>query len=74
MAEGKVRAGQVWKRNADGATFLVTRIYSEGLGSVAVLRATQSPRGKEPELIRAKLTAGGQAMPGFTPSQSVEEE
>lgn len=75
MGQEKVRVGQIWKRDKDGATFLVTRIYTEALATIAVLRATENEKGAEPEMVRAKLARSGQSqqIPGFKPSRAMEE-
>lgn len=75
MGQEKVRVGQIWKRDKDGATFLVTRLYTEALATMAVLRATDGNAGKEPEMVRVKITRAGQAqqIPGFKPSRAMEE-
>jgi hypothetical protein len=38
----KIQVGQVWKNDATGDSFLVTKIYNEALTSFAVLRKTGS--------------------------------
>jgi hypothetical protein len=75
MGQEKVRVGQIWKREKDGATFLITRLYNEALATFAVMRATESPAGKEPEMVRAKVARSGQAqvITGFKPSRAMEE-
>lgn len=64
----KIQIGQLWKKADTGDIFLVTRIYSEALSTMVVLRKS----GSESEtLIRVKAdrTAQGQNLPGFTPAQ-----
>ena len=75
MGQEKVRVGQIWKRDKDDATFLVTRIYTEALATIAVLRATETKKGEVPEMVRAKLVRSGQSqqIPGFKPSRAMEE-
>ena len=68
MPVAKIQIGQLWKNEASGEIFLVTRVYSEALATMAVLRKS----GAESEaLIRVKVerVAGGQNLPGYAPAQ-----
>jgi hypothetical protein len=69
MAISKIQIGQLWKKDGTGDTYLVTRVYSEALTTMVVLRKS----GSEDEAlirVRAERTAnGGQLMRGFTPAQ-----
>ena len=72
MPVKKIQLGQVWKQESSGDTFLVTKIYSEGLSTIAVLRKT----GSETEnMIRVKVerTATTQGLVGFVYAQDSEE-
>jgi hypothetical protein len=72
MAISKIQIGQLWKKNDSGDVYLVTRVYSEALSTVATLRKS----GSEGEaLIRVKVerTADGQGMAGFSPAQEDEK-
>ena len=64
----KIQIGQLWKKVDTGDIFLVTRIYSEALSTMVVLRKS----GAESEtLIRVKADRSpqGQSLAGFTPAQ-----
>ena len=68
MAISKIQIGQLWKKNDTGDVYLVTRVYSEALSTVATLRKS----GSEGEaLIRVKVerTSDGQSIAGFSPAQ-----
>jgi len=68
----KIQIGQLWKKDDSGETFLVTRVYSEALSTMATLRKS----GSETEaLVRVKVerTAGGQTLTGFSPAQEDEK-
>lgn len=68
MPVPKIQIGQLWKHEKSGEIFLVTRVYSEALATMAVLRKS----GAENEaLIRVKVdrVAGGQNLPGYVPAQ-----
>jgi hypothetical protein len=67
----KIQIGQLWKKDGTGETFLVTRVYSEALSTMATLRKS----GAESEaLVRVKVerAAGGQTLAGFSPAQEDE--
>ena len=67
----KIQIGQLWKKDGTGDTYLVTRVYSEALTTMATLRKS----GSETEaLVRVKVerTAEGQTLVGFSPAQEDE--
>jgi hypothetical protein len=71
MGVAKIQIGQLWKKNDTGDIFLVTRVYSEALNTMAVLRKS----GSETEAltkVRIERTPGGQSIPGFSPAQEDE--
>jgi len=71
MGVAKIQIGQLWKKNDTGDIFLVTRVYSEALNTMAVLRKS----GSEAEAltrVRIERTPGGQSIPGFSPAQEDE--
>ena len=68
MPVSKIQIGQLWKHEKSGEIFLVTRVYSEALATMAVLRKS----GAENEaLIRVRVdrVPGGQNLPGYVPAQ-----
>lgn len=72
MPVAKVQIGQVWKSAQSGETYLVTKMYSEGLATIAVLRKT----GAESEgmtRVKVERAANGQNLPGFVYAQEAEE-
>jgi hypothetical protein len=71
MPVSKIQIGQLWKKDDTSDTYLVTRVYSEALTTMVVLR--KSGAENEP-LIRVKVgrTADGQTLPGFSPAQEDE--
>ena len=67
----KIQIGQLWKKDGTADTYLVTRVYSEALSTMATLRKS----GSETEaLVRVKVerTAEGQTLVGFSPAQEDE--
>lgn len=72
MTGRRIQVGQVWKESATGEMYLVTKIYTEALTSIAVLRKT----GAELEnRVRARIELHGddQVLQGFTFAQQSEE-
>ena len=67
MSVRKIQIGQLWKKEDSGEIFLVTRVYSEALSTIVVLRKS----GAEEEnvtRVKAERTAKGQNLPGFVPA------
>ena len=71
MSQTKVQVGQLWKKDATGDIFLVTRLYSEALNTVAVLRKSGA-EGEAQLRVRVERGSKGQTMPGFSPAQEEE--
>ncbi len=72
MPVRRIQIGQVWKRNDSGETYLVTKLYTEALYTMAVLRKT----GAETEtMLRVRVERSGnlQTLPGFSFAQEGEE-
>ena len=68
MSVKKIQIGQVWRKVGSDETFLVTRLYTEVLTTIAVLR----PTGNETAaMLRIKIesTPAGQMIPGFSMAQ-----
>ena len=67
MSVRKIRIGQLWKKDGTGDTYLVTRVYTEALSTIVVLRKSGA---EEESQIRLKVerTSGGQNIPGFVPA------
>jgi hypothetical protein len=71
MPVSKIQIGQLWKKDDTSDTYLVTRVYSEALSTMVVLRKSGA---ENDPLIRVKVgrTADGQTLPGFSPAQEDE--
>jgi hypothetical protein len=67
MSVRKIQIGQLWKKEDTGETFLVTRIYTEALSTIVVLRKSGA---ENEDLLRLKVgrSPQGQTIPGFTPA------
>jgi hypothetical protein len=71
MARQQIQIGQVWKKVGTGETYLVTKLYSEALATIAVLR----PTGAATEsMIRVRVNRQGdsQGLPGYSMAQDSE--
>jgi hypothetical protein len=67
MSVSKIQIGQLWKQEGTGDIYLVTRVYSEALNTIVVLRKS----GSEAEAltrVRVERTAQGHTIPGFSPA------
>ena len=71
MPVSKIQIGQLWKKDDTSDTYLVTRVYSEALSTMVVLRKSGA---ENDPLIRVKVgrTPAGQTLPGFSPAQEDE--
>lgn len=70
MAVKSIQLGQVWRNDADGQDYLVTKLYSEVFTQYALLR----PAGlSAPDVatVRVKVAknADGASLPGYTFTQ-----
>jgi len=67
MSVRKIQIGQLWKKAESGETYLVTRVYTEALSTMVVLRKSGA---EEENQIRIKVerTGDGQNIPGFQPA------
>ena len=67
MAIQSIRIGQVWKRVGTEETFLVTKLYTEALTTIAVLRPTGAATQTTQSMIRVRVERRGesQGLPGF---------
>jgi hypothetical protein len=71
MGVSKIQIGQLWKKEGTADTYLVTRVYTEALSTMVVLRKS----GAEDQAltrVRAERTPTGQTLPGFSPAQEDE--
>lgn len=71
MSVKKIQIGQLWRKNDTGEVYLVTRVYSEALSTIVVLRKS----GAEDEALtrlRAENTPKGPGIPGYSPAQDEE--
>jgi hypothetical protein len=67
MSVRKIQIGQLWKRDGTGETYLVTRVYTEALSTIVVLRKSGAEEESQMR-IKVELTSDGQNIPGFAPA------
>ena len=68
MGVSKLQIGQLWKKDGTKDIYLVTRLYSEALHTMVILRKS----GAEDEAqvrVRVERAGAGQTIPGFSPAQ-----
>jgi hypothetical protein len=72
MRVRRVQIGQVWKKDGTQETYLVTKLYTEALTTVAMLRKTGAEIGS---MVRVKVERAGddQTLPGFSFAHESEE-
>jgi hypothetical protein len=70
VAVKSVQLGQVWRKDADGQDYLVTKVYSEVFAQYAVLRPAAVTAPDAPT-VRVKVAKGAQgaSLPGFAFTQ-----
>ena len=70
MAVRLIQLGQVWRNDADGQDYLVTKVYNEVFSQYAVLRPAGITAPDAPT-VRVKVTkkADGWSLPGYTFTQ-----
>ncbi len=69
-----IQLGQVWRNDATGQTFLVTKLYNEVLAQYAMLRLADAS-GASAETVRVKVqkSSDGATLPGYTFTQDSQE-
>ncbi len=67
MGVRKIQIGQVWKQDGTGDTYLVTKLYTEALNTMAILRKAGSET-ESPIRVRVERTDQGQILRGFSPA------
>ena len=70
MAVNSIQLGQVWRSDADGQDYLVTKVYSEVFTQYAMLRPAGITAPDAPTVrIKVTKTPQGAALPGYTFTQ-----
>jgi hypothetical protein len=75
MAVKAIQLGQVWREEASGQSFLVTKLYSEVFSQFAILRpADASALTAETRRIKVAKTPQGLVLPGFIFTQDTNQQ
>jgi hypothetical protein len=70
VAVKDIKLGQVWRQDASGKDFLVTRLYSEVFSQYAVLRPAEVTAPDLPTVkVKISKSGDGVSLPGFTFTQ-----
>jgi len=70
VAVKSIQLGQVWRNDADGLDYLVTKVYSEVFTQYAVLRPAGLSAPETPTVrVRVTKSADGASLPGYTFTQ-----
>ena len=70
MAVKNIKLGQVWRQDASGQDFLVTKVYSEVFSQFAVLRPAEVYAPDAPVVkVKVAKAADGVSLPGFSFTQ-----
>jgi hypothetical protein len=70
VAVKSVQLGQVWRQDASGQDFLVTKVYSEVFSQYAVLRPAEVTAPDAPVVkVKVAKAADGVSLPGFSFTQ-----
>lgn len=74
MSVKTILLGQVWRSNANGQSYLVTKVYSELFSQYAMLRPVDADAAKA-ETMRVKVSKApeGSTLPGFTYTQESQD-
>ncbi len=75
MAVKSLQLGQVWRQDATGKNFLVTKLYNEVFSQYAMLRPADATAATT-DTIRVKVQKSndGATLPGYTFTQDSHEE
>jgi hypothetical protein len=67
MSVKRIQIGQLWKKLETGETYLVTRVYTEALSTMVILRKSGQ---EDQSQVRVKVerAGSGQSIPGFAPA------
>ncbi len=74
MAVRAIQLGQVWRNDATGQVYLVTKLYNEVFTQYAILRhAAANAANAETLRLKVVKTAEGATLPGYTFTQDSQE-
>jgi hypothetical protein len=75
MAVKAIQLGQVWREEASGQSFLVTKVYNEVFSQFAMLRhADNTATTTETRRVKISKTPQGVLLPGYVFTQDSQME
>jgi hypothetical protein len=70
VAVKSIQLGQVWRQDATGQDFLITKVYNEVFTQYATLRPAEVTAPDAPTVkVKVSKSADGVSLPGFTFTQ-----
>ena len=70
MAVKSIQLGQVWRHDASGQDYLVTKVYNEVFSQYAILRPAEVTAPDAPTVkVKVAKSADGAGLPGYTFTQ-----
>jgi hypothetical protein len=70
VAVNSIQLGQVWRSDADGQDYLVTKVYNEVFSQFAMLRPAGITAPDVPTVrVKVSKSPEGAALPGYTFTQ-----
>ena len=73
MAAKTIQLGQVWRNDADGVNYLVTKLYNEVFTQYAILRrADATAASSATTRVKVQRSGEGSTLPGYTFTQDSE--
>jgi len=74
MSVKSIQLGQVWRNDADGLNYLVTKVYNDVFSQYAMLRVAAS-NAAESDTVRVKIQKAGETatLPGYTYTQDAQD-
>lgn len=74
MSVKSIQLGQVWRNDASGQNFLVTKLYSEVFAQFAMLRhADATAATTDTVRVKVQKTPEGATLPGYTFTQDSQD-
>ena len=74
MSVKSIQLGQVWRNDANGQNYLVTKLYNEVFSQFAMLRhATADAANAETLRVKVQKDNDGATLPGYTFTQESQD-
>ena len=74
MSVKSIQLGQVWRNDADGKNYLVTKVYSEVFTQYAMLRpASADAASTDTVRVKVQKSSDSASLPGYTFTQESQD-